>query len=184
MKTNENNDITSLWTPRGETRTPCMIMIANITCVPGSDTASCPPPSSSRAGLAVGLTVFFLLLLIAAGVIVYKYHSKMRTMFQFGQKRSNKKRDYTETPAEDCPRYLSDQSELSAGQNPIYENLATQTSAHKRPAVNRKPCEPEEDVYLQCDSPDDAIYSNDPACNLSFLPDPREEDVYIMPDSV
>lgn len=43
--------------------------------------------------------------------------------------------------------------------------------------------EPEEDVYLQCDSPDDAIYSNDPSCNLSILPDSQDEDVYIMPDS-
>lgn len=40
--------------------------------------------------------------------------------------------------------------------------------------------EPEEDLYLQCDLPDDAIYSNDPACHLSHS---QEEDVYIVPDS-
>ncbi|KAL6104353.1 uncharacterized protein ACO6RY_14100 [Pungitius sinensis] len=149
-------------------------------CVPGNVTASCPAPSSP--GLAVGLTIFFVLLLIAAGVIVYKYHSKMRSMFQFGQRRSHKKQDYTETP-EDSNHYHSGISELSTGQNPIYENLATLTTRHNRPAMNKSLHEPEEDVYLQCDSPDDAIYSNDPACNLSILPDSNEEDVYIMPDS-
>uniref|UniRef100_G3PS98 Uncharacterized protein n=1 Tax=Gasterosteus aculeatus TaxID=69293 RepID=G3PS98_GASAC len=155
-------------------------MIANMTCVPGNDTASCSAPGSSRTDLAVGLTFFFVLLLIAAGVIVYNYHSKMRSMFQFGQRRSHKERDYTETLPEDSPRYRYVIREASTGENPIYENLATRT---KRPAVNKPPRESEEDVYLQCDSPDEAIYSNDPACNLSILPD-HEEDLYIMPDSL
>lgn len=39
-----------------------------------------------------------------------------------------------------------------------------------------------EDWYLQCDFSDDAIYSNDPACNLSILTDPPEDDLYILPD--
>lgn len=49
----------------------------------------------------------------------------------------------------------------------------------------RLPGYQQEDLYLQCDSEPDAIYSNDPACDLSSLPDHREEeeDVYIMPDS-
>lgn len=51
--------------------------------------------------------------------------------------------------------------------------------------LHRLSDEPEEDLYLQCDSAHDAIYSNDPACNLSILTDHREEeeDVYIVPDS-
>lgn len=49
----------------------------------------------------------------------------------------------------------------------------------------RLPEEHHEDVYLQCDSEPDAIYSNDPACDLSSLPGrhEEEEDVYIVPDS-
>lgn len=43
---------------------------------------------------------------------------------------------------------------------------------------------PEEDVYLECDSPDDAIYSNDPALNLDILPDSQEEDLYVVPDGL
>lgn len=52
--------------------------------------------------------------------------------------------------------------------------------------LNRLSGEPEEDLYLQCDLPhtDDAIYNNDPACELSIVPDcQEEEDVYIVPDS-
>ncbi|KAI9541945.1 hypothetical protein NQZ68_025079 [Dissostichus eleginoides] len=143
------------------------------------------------AGLAVGLTLFFLLVVIIAGVIVYKFN-KMRDMLQLGKKRRQKKEDFAETPQDDSHQYTStihqstSMIDQSAGQNPIYENLTTQTTRNNRPEVeqNKFPSEPEEDVYLQCDSPDDAIYSNDPSCNLSILPDSRDEDVYIMPDSL
>lgn len=46
----------------------------------------------------------------------------------------------------------------------------------------RSPFNHGEDLYLQCDFSDDAIYSNDPACNLSILADPSE-DLYILPDA-
>ena len=42
--------------------------------------------------------------------------------------------------------------------------------------------EPEEDLYMQCDLTDDAIYGNDPVCNLAIRQD-SQEDVYIVPDS-
>ncbi|KAL3054933.1 hypothetical protein OYC64_017789 [Pagothenia borchgrevinki] len=155
--------------------------------------------SSSTAGLAVGLTLFFLLVVIIAGVIVYKYN-KVRDMLHLGKKRRQKKEDFAETPQDDSHQYTSrihqstsmihqstSMIHQSTEQNPIYENLTTQTTRNNRPEVeqNKFPSEPEEDVYLQCDSPDDdAIYGNDPSCNLSILPDSRDEDVYIMPDSL
>lgn len=49
--------------------------------------------------------------------------------------------------------------------------------------AHRLPPEHAEDLYLQCDFSDDAIYSNDPACNLSILTDPPEDDLYILPDA-
>lgn len=49
--------------------------------------------------------------------------------------------------------------------------------------LHRVCSEPEEELYLRCDSPDDAIYNNDPMCNLSIIADLQEEDVYIVPDS-
>ncbi|KAK5888801.1 hypothetical protein CesoFtcFv8_014859 [Champsocephalus esox] len=139
--------------------------------------------SNPTAGLAVGLTLFFLLMVIIAGVIVYKFN-KVRDMLQLGKKRRQKKEDFAETPQDDSHQSTSMIHE-STEQNPIYENLTTQTTRNNRPEVeqNKFSSEPEEDVYLQCDSPDDAIYSNDPSCNLSILPDSRDEDVYIMPDS-
>ncbi|TNN77074.1 hypothetical protein EYF80_012712 [Liparis tanakae] len=158
-------------------------MIVNYICIPGNDTATCSAPSNSITGLAVGLTSLFVLLLIGAGVIVYKYHSKMRSMLQFEQRRSHKKQNDTETPPEGSNQYVSLIREQPTGQNPVYENLPTRKTGYTRPALNKLPRASEEDVYLQCDSPDDAIYSNDPACNLSILSDFQEEDVYIVPDS-
>lgn len=109
-------------------------MTSNNTCVPGNGTNPCPMDPSSPVGLAVGLTFFFLLLVIGAGVIVYKYHSKMRNMLQFEQRRSQKKKDFTETQQGDPHLYTSMIRDQPAGQTPIYENLTTRTN---RPAVNK-----------------------------------------------
>ncbi|KAI3375092.1 hypothetical protein L3Q82_021605 [Scortum barcoo] len=158
-------------------------MIVDNTCIPGNGTAECSAPSSS-VGLAVGLTLFFLLLVIVAAVMVYKYHSEIRNIWlQFEHRRGQKTEDDMETPQANSHEYTSTITEQTTGQVPIYENLTTQSGGYNRPQVynNRLPAEPEEDVYLQCDLPDDddAIYSNDPVCDLSI----QEEDLYIVPDS-
>ncbi|KAK2822211.1 hypothetical protein Q5P01_022276 [Channa striata] len=105
-------------------------------------------------------------------------------MIQVGQQRSPKKEDYSETTQGGSHQYSSMYREESMAQTPIYENV-TRTTGCSRPAVDqrRSAAEPDEDVYLQCDMSDDAIYSNDPECNLAILPDGQEEDVYIVPDS-
>lgn len=108
------------------------IMIDNTTCVIGNVTCS---TTGSPAGLAVGLTLFFLLLVIVVGVIVYKYHSKMRNTLQFVQSRSQKKQDSTETPQDDSHHYTSMITEQPTGQTPIYENLTT--TGRNRPSVNQ-----------------------------------------------
>lgn len=111
-------------------------MIVNNTCVPGNGTSTCAA-SGSSAGLAAGLTIFFLLLVIVAGVIVYKYHRQNRSVLQFGQRRSQKKEDHTETPQAVSHEYIGVSREQSIGQTPIYENLATQTTKYNRHAVNQ-----------------------------------------------
>ncbi|KAE8291085.1 hypothetical protein D5F01_LYC10679 [Larimichthys crocea] len=152
-------------------------------CVAVNSTCS---TSGSSVGLATGLTLFFLLLIIVAGVFAYKYRSRITDMLQFVRRRSEKNEDYVETPEADAHQFLN--REQSTTQIPIYENLTTQTSGCSRHPVNKSRLsgEPEEDLYLQCDLPhtDDAIYNNDPACELSIVPDcQEEEDVYIVPDS-
>lgn len=111
-------------------------MIINNTCVQGNDTVPCVS-SGSPAGLAAGLTLFFLLLAIVVGIMVYKYHGKIRRMMQFGQSRSQKNEDYTETPQAVCHQYTSVSREQSLGQNPIYENLSAQPAEYNRHAVNQ-----------------------------------------------
>lgn len=107
-------------------------MSANNTCVPGDGPC---PTSGSSAGLAAGLACFFLLLVIIAAVIMYKYHSKIRNMLQLGHRESQTKEDYTETPQTDPHTYTSMIREQPVGQNPIYENLNT---SNKRPEVNQR----------------------------------------------
>lgn len=116
-------------------------MIPNTTRVPGNDTATPPPPGSST-GLAVGLTLFFLLLVIVVGLIVYKYHGTIRSMLQFGHRGSLKKEDYSVTPQADPHQYTNRIREQPRGQAPIYENLTrkpdqTQTSGNNRRAASQ-----------------------------------------------
>ncbi len=110
-------------------------MPSNDTFVPGNVTST-PLTPSSHAGLIVGPTLFFLLLFIVAGVIVYKYRNKIRNMLQSGH-RSQKKEDYTETPVADSHDYTTLSREQSIGQTPIYENLNSRAPAHNRHAVNQ-----------------------------------------------
>lgn len=113
------------------------IMIVNNTCVPGNGTDACPGPGSS-AGLAVGLTFFFLLLVIVATVMAYKYRGEIRNIWsQFEQRRSQGKEDYTQTPQASSHEYTSMITDQSAGQTPIYENLATQTTGYNRRSVQQ-----------------------------------------------
>ncbi len=104
-------------------------MIVNNTCVPGNDTEACQT-AGSAAGLAVGLTFFFLLLIVAA-LLVYKYRSEIRNIWLQFEQRSQKKEDYTETPQANSHEYSSMIREQSTGQNPVYENLTT-TGYHRR----------------------------------------------------
>lgn len=154
--------------------------------VDGNTTTPTSPPAKGHEGMAAGLTVFFLLLVIIACVIVFKYCSKVRKKLQLGHRRSQKKEDCTESPVADSQQYTSIGREQPVAQSPIYENLTTGAAGYNRQTVDqsRPPSLAEEALYLQCDSPDEAIYCNDPACNLSILyEESNEEDVYIVPDS-
>ena len=109
-------------------------MAVDSTCVQGNGTDSCLP-SSSPTGLAVGLTLFFVFLVVIAGVIVYKFWSKIRILVQFRQSQSQDKEDSTGTSQPD--RQSTIIREQSMVQTPIYENLTVQTAAYKRPAENQ-----------------------------------------------
>lgn len=48
--------------------------------------------------------------------------------------------------------------------------------------MNRSEGEPE-DLYLQCDTFEEAIYGNELSCSLAVLPD-HDEDLYVVPDAL
>lgn len=85
--------------------------------------------SGPAVGVAVGLTLFFLLLIVIAGLMLYKYHSKIRKILQ-SRRRSSQKKDTTEV---DPHHYTSMVTEQPGVQAPIYENLTTGTSGYSRP---------------------------------------------------
>ncbi|XP_077372499.1 uncharacterized protein LOC144015886 [Festucalex cinctus] len=150
-------------------------MQLNHTCVNGT---ACAAPNSST-GLAVGLTLFFLMLVAIAVMIVVKFYKNKWSLPLLGQRKSQKKDSVVTTQFDH--QYSSMVRTKSTENTPIYENLTSQKSGAR--SQSRPPYAPTEDLYLQCDSPDDAIYSNDPACNLAILPESRDDDVYIVPDS-
>lgn len=110
--------------------------VNSTTIAPSIRANSTNTSNGSYSGLAVGLTFFFLLLVIVPGVIVYKYHSKIRNMVQFGQRQSQKKEDYSEATQDDSHRYASMYTEQSTAHTPIYENL-TRTTGYNSPAKSQ-----------------------------------------------
>lgn len=102
-------------------------MTNNGTCIIGEN-GSClgnvDMPSFS-AGLAVGLTLFVLLLVIVSGVLMFRYHRQIMNILPFRHRRSQKKEDCTETPEADSHQYTGLSREQSTAQAPIYENLST-----------------------------------------------------------
>lgn len=117
----------------------CQIMnvTSSITETPSVQTNGTSLGAGS-AGLAVGLTLFFLLLGIVPGVIVYKCHSKKKKM-QLEQDRSPKKEDNAGATQDVLHPYTSMYRGQSAAQTPIYENL-TRTAGSNRPAVSQSRC--------------------------------------------
>ncbi|KAG5285363.1 hypothetical protein AALO_G00002550 [Alosa alosa] len=78
-----------------------------------------------------------------------------------------------------------DRSSHQTSESPVYENFRERPSditATRHYSNMDSPTEPG-DLYVQCDSEHDAIYSNDPTFNYRNQPDNCEEDVYIVPDA-
>ncbi|KAK6302467.1 hypothetical protein J4Q44_G00268220 [Coregonus suidteri] len=146
-------------------------MMSNMTCPPGNSTTDCLDPASFS--YYVGLPLFFIVLGVVIALI-YTQRSKLRSMWQLDQL----KRTEVNTRQLEGSQYPTMVRPPPADHSPIYENFTDSNN------MNRSPSEPE-DVYLQCDSPDDAIYGNDLSCSLDILPpDTEEEDLYIMPDAL
>lgn len=112
------------------------------------------------------------------------YRNKVRTLVGSVQRRGQEKEVSAESPQVDDNQYTSMNRGQPQAPSPIYENLGNQKVPFKRPAAeqSRLPAQTEEDLYIECDEIDGAIYSNDPEFNPK-VPDPPEDDVYLMPES-
>ena len=86
--------------------------------------------TSSPIGLAVGLTLFFLIVIVA-GAIAFKFKSKLRNLVQSGQGRgrsNQKKMDYPETTPADSHYTDLIREEPTA----IYENYTRPAAQQSR----------------------------------------------------
>lgn len=112
-------------------------IMTNDTLLSGNGTVASLPTDSST-GLAVGLTLFSLLLVVVAVALAYKYRTEIMTKLQFGKKRRQKNLevDVAEVSQAVCHQYSSPGREQSMGQQPIYENLTVQTSGCKEHSAN------------------------------------------------
>ncbi|KAJ0012126.1 hypothetical protein NQD34_013101, partial [Periophthalmus magnuspinnatus] len=163
----------------------CMAMALNDTCIPGHNSTSTCQTSGSHTGLAAGLSVFFILLVlgIVAAIFSYRQFEKLRRVMSFGSRRRIEKErevcgEAPQTVRENHKYCSQPEPRGQAVNTPIYENVTRASTGPRVKAPGRPAPQPEDDdVYLQCD----AIYSNDPACNPSD--DHQEDDTYIIPDS-
>lgn len=169
-------------------------MSLNETCQPGS--LSCEPPSGGSLGVmaaasigSAAVTLLFVAAAVAA-VVFFKYR-RMRpsTVWRLDNRTHGKpqKADDEQLPGQRAVLHqytsMGGAEPGSPDQTPIYENFSSQARQHRNPVLSTRGFS--EDLYLQCDSVDDAIYSNDPACSLAMLPEPHEgEDLYIIPDAL
>ncbi|XP_077085016.1 uncharacterized protein LOC143737420 [Siphateles boraxobius] len=158
-----------------------MTMNLNTTSYPESISTN-ESVKSSLHGLAVGLPILFVALLLAGiAALLWFRHRKSVDIEPSNKLKSQEKShdghsgEYSKYPGELQP----------APQSPIYENFQSgQSNLHEfqRSDVLCEDTHRAHQAYLQCDPHDDAIYSNDPAL---FRPDQAEisEDIYIMPDA-
>ncbi|CAL8324631.1 unnamed protein product [Arctogadus glacialis] len=160
-------------------------MSVNNTCQNGSLSPGCPPqPEGSSTGLAVGLGVFFLLLLLMVPIVFYILKRYRSNMWRLDRARPGKREDPAQIAQQAAAQRYSTMGRAPAGAepSPIYENYSGQTAAGTA-STGGPHTELEEDLYYQCDSADDAIYGNDPNFSLAMLSEDGE-DPYIIPDTL
>ncbi|KAL4658824.1 hypothetical protein GN956_G3301 [Arapaima gigas] len=133
-------------------------------------------------GLTVGLPLGLLLLLAviaSAAALLYTWRCKSRSFPAAEEARKAEDGSQYTT----SPRYVaaSTMPTQAAQQSPIYENFQGGYGSVQGGAQG---CHQTEDLYLQCDPQDEAIYNNDPSLpgySAYFGP---TEDEYVAPDAL
>lgn len=155
-------------------------MNLNSTC--SNSTEGCLSDSSSPLGLAVGLPIFFVALLLVGIAVFFWFRHRKSVDIELSNKFKSQDKSH-DGHSRESPYSGYAGGHQPAPQSPIYENFHSgQSNQHEfQRSVQSEDTHRDHQAYLQCD-PHDAIYSNDPAL---FHPDQAEisEDVYIMPDA-
>ncbi|KAI7809578.1 hypothetical protein IRJ41_011988 [Triplophysa rosa] len=135
----------------------------------------------SSLGLAVGLPILFVALLIVGIAAIFWFRRRQAVDIEVSNKLQSQDKSH-DAKARESP-YSGYAGGLQPPPlSPIYENFQRgQSAPHElqRSAIQSEDIHRPHDVYLQCDS-NEAIYSNDPAL---YQPNPEySEDLYIVPD--
>ncbi|ROL44694.1 hypothetical protein DPX16_18405 [Anabarilius grahami] len=138
--------------------------------------------NSQKIGLAVGLPIFFVALLLAGIAVLFWFRHRKSVDIELSNKLKSQDKSH-DGHSRESPYSGYSGGLQPAPQSPIYENFQSgQSNLHEfqRSAVESEETHRDHQAYLQCDG--DAIYSNDPTL---FHPDQAEisEDIYIMPDA-
>lgn len=140
--------------------------------------------NDSALGLAVGLPVA---LITVAVVIAVLYIRRFRSA-NISQPPELKSPEESVHNA-DNPRYIASVlTRPPTHQDPVYENfqsrgpvLAQNRQSNTTSTSTHRGDSQAEDLYLQCDPQEDAIYNNDPSF-FKCSRQPDDDDEYIMPD--
>ncbi|KAK7159138.1 hypothetical protein R3I94_005465 [Phoxinus phoxinus] len=160
-------------------------MTMNVSCPGSNSTDACELENSPSLGLAVGLPIFFVALLLAGIAVLLWFRHRKSVDIELSNNKLKSQDKSHDGHSRESPYSGYAGGLQPAPQSPIYENFQSgQSNPHEfqRSAAQIEDTHRAHQAYLQCDPHDDAIYSNDPAL---FHPDQAEisEDVYIMPDA-
>ncbi|KAJ8277445.1 hypothetical protein GJAV_G00075220 [Gymnothorax javanicus] len=155
----------------------------------GTTTGS-PPTEHQKSVPVLGLAVGLPLALVTVAVAVIVICTRRARSANISQTTDLKTTDDSAHNAAN-PRYVASVVRPPPTQrDPVYQNFQSQgpvpaQSRQNNAASTRthRKIPPAEDLYMQCDPQEDAIYNNDPSFfNCPKQPDHSHEDEYIMPD--
>lgn len=157
-------------------------MSRNESCFSNSNSTNpCNNENNPALGLAVGLPIFFVALLVVGIAAILWFRQRKSVNISVSDKLK------TQEKSQDGNSRESPYSGYAGGlqpspQSPVYENFQSgkcATHEFQTSNIENEDKNGAHDVYLPCDS-SEAIYSNDPALYQPSTED--SEDLYIMPD--
>ncbi|KAJ8278684.1 hypothetical protein COCON_G00057500 [Conger conger] len=162
-----------------------LLQVIDMSTTTGTQAPDITPSSNLELSLGLPLALVIVVVVVGIAVLCIRRYRSAKCSQPTEQK-------ITEDPVHNTanPRYIASiVRPPSTPQDPVYENFQSKGQAlaqdqqRNSTSTHSRGNSQVEDVYLECDPQDDAIYNNDPSLFPSFQqPDRSYDDEYVMPD--